>query len=162
MKFLGQPFRRTTRRITNNQPERNHPMNSLHFTRALAVASSVIMAVGLAVSPAAVAEDAHDHGPTVTEAGTVRCTSCDLKKQQHAKAQCSVYGCQFAFKADRVTDADGKAAKNLEGKTYQIMLNDQSKALAAKEQKGGKFTLQARIYADDGVIEVLSFQAEKK
>jgi hypothetical protein len=137
-------------------------MNSPHITRALAVASSVIMAVCLAILPAAAAEDAHDHGPTLKVAGTVRCTSCDLKKQQHAHAQCSVYGCQFAFKADSVTDADGKAAKNLEGKTYQIMLNDQSKALAAKEQKGSHFTLQARIYSEEGVIEVVSFEATQK
>lgn len=137
-------------------------MNSPHITRLLAFTSSAFVAVCLAFTTAAVAEDAHDHGPTLTVAGTVRCTSCDLKKAKHAQAQCSVYGCQFAFKADRVTDAGGKAVESLQGKTYQIMLNDQSKALAAKEQKGGRFTLQARVHADDGVIEVVSFEPLKK
>lgn len=137
-------------------------MNSPHIIRAFAFASSALLAVCLAILPAAVAQDAPDHGPTLTVAGTVRCTSCDLKKAKHAHAQCSVYGCQFAFKADRVTDAAGKRDTALEGKTYQIMLNDQSKALAAKEQKGGGFTLQARIHADEGVIEVVSFEAAKK
>jgi hypothetical protein len=75
---------------------------------------------------------------------------------------CSVYGCQFAFKADNVTNEQGKRIKTLEGKTYQIMLNDQSKGLVAKEQKGGRFNLQARIYSDDGVIEVVSFEPAKK
>ncbi len=110
------------------------------------------------------AEHNHNHEPAMTVAGTLRCTSCDLKKSKDAHAQCSVYGCQFAFKADNVTNEKGKRVKKLEGKTYQIMimLNDQSRALAAKEQKGGRFNLQARIYADDGVIEVVSFEPAKK
>lgn len=122
----------------------------------------ILAAVCVAFAQTATAEDTHDHGPTLTVVGTVRCTSCDLKKSQHAHAQCSVYGCQFAFKADSVTGADGTRDAKLEGKTYQILLNDQSKTLAAKEQKGGQFKLQARIYADDGVLEVLSFEPEKK
>lgn len=116
----------------------------------------------IAFAQAVAAEHDHSHEPALTVTGAVRCTSCDLKKAKHAHAQCSVYGCQFAFKTDTMTDQKGKRVKKLEGKTYQIMLNDQSKALAAKEQKGGRFTLQARIYADDGVIEVESFEPAKK
>jgi hypothetical protein len=115
-----------------------------------------------ALAQTATGEHDHKHEPTMTVVGTVKCTSCSLKKEKDAHAQCSVYGCQFAFKADSVTNDKGKRVKKLEGKTYQIMLNDQSKALAAKEQKGGRFNLQARLYPDDGVIEVVSFEAAKE
>lgn len=146
-------------------------MKTLQTSRVLTLLSGTFFTVCLALmlagratalAQAAPAEHKHDHEPTMTVAGTVRCTSCDLKKEKDAHAQCSIYGCQFAFKADNVTNEKGKRVKKLEGKTYQLMLNDQSKALAAKEQKGGRFNLQARIYADDGVIEVVSFEPAKK
>lgn len=146
-------------------------MKTLQTSRMLNLLSGTFFAACLALmlagrtvalAQAAPAEPNHKHEPAMTVAGTLRCTSCDLKKSKDAHAQCSVYGCQFAFKADNVTNEKGNRVKTLEGKTYQIMLNDQSKALAAKEQKGGKFNLQARIYADDGVIEVVSFEPAKK
>lgn len=146
-------------------------MKTIPTSRALTLLSGTFFTACLALmlagrttalAQAAPAEHNHNHEPAMTVAGTLRCTSCDLKKSQTAHAQCSVYGCQFAFKADNVTNEKGKRVKKLEGKTYQIMLNDQSKALAAKEQKGSKFSLQARIYADDGVIEVVSFEPAKK
>ncbi len=144
-------------------------MKTLQTSRVLNLLSGTFITVclslllaGRTTALAQAAEHDHKHEPTVAVVGTVKCTSCSLKKEKDAHAQCSVYGCQFAFKADNVTNDKGKRVKKLEGKTYQIMLNDQSKALAAKEQKGGKFNLQARIYADDGVIEVVSFEAAKK
>jgi len=140
-------------------------MKTLQTSRVLTLLSgtffTVCLALMLAGRTTALAQAAPAE-PAMTVAGTLRCTSCDLKKEKGAHAQCSVYGCQFAFKADNVTNENGKRVKNLEGKTYQIMLNDQSKALVAKEQKGGRFNLQARIYSDDGVIEVVSFEAAKK
>jgi hypothetical protein len=146
-------------------------MKTLQTSRVLNLLSGTFITVCLslllagrttALAQAAPAEHNHNHEPAMTVAGTLRCTSCDLKKSKDAHAQCSVYGCQFAFMADNVTDDKGERVKKLEGKTYQIMLNDQSKALAAKEQKGGRFDLRARIYADDGVIEVVSFEPAKK
>jgi hypothetical protein len=134
-------------------------LSGMFFTACLAL---MLAGRTTALAQATPAEHDHNHEAAMTVAGTLRCTSCDLKRTQHAHAQCSVYGCQFAFKADNVTNEKGKRVKKLEGKTYQIMLNDQSKALAAKEQKGGRFNLQARVYADDGVIEVVSFKPATK
>ena len=146
-------------------------MKTLPTSRALTWLSGTFLTICLALllsgrtaalAQAASDEHKHDHEPTLSVVGTVRCTSCDLKKEKHAAAQCSIYGCQFAVKTDTVTDEKGKRVKTLEGKTYQIMLNDQSKGLTAKEQKGGRFALKAKIYADDGVIEVESFEPVKK
>jgi hypothetical protein len=114
------------------------------------------------LAQAAPAEHQHDNEPTLAVVGKVRCTSCDLKKEKNAHAQCSIYGCQFSVKTESVTNEQGERVKSLEGKTYQILLNDQSKALARKEQKGTRFTLKAKIHADDGVIEVASFEPAKK
>lgn len=144
-------------------------MKTLQTSRVLNLLSGTFLTVclslllaGRTTALAQAAEHDHKHEPTVTVVGTVKCTSCSLKKEKDAHAQCSVYGCQFAFKADNVTNEKGKRVKKLEGKTYQIMLNDQSKALAAKEHKSAQFKLQARVYADEGVIEVVSFEPAKK
>jgi hypothetical protein len=123
------------------------------------------LTLSLAATTPVLAQDAASDKkaePTLNVTGTVRCTSCDLKKEKNAQAQCSIYGCQFAVRTDTVTDQSGARVKKLEGKTYQVMLNDQSKALTQKEQKGNRFNLKAKIHEDDGVIEVASFETAKK
>ena len=94
----------------------------------------------------------------LTIVGTVKCTSCDLKGAEGAKAKCSVYGHQFAIKTGKVSDEKGKTQTQLEGKVFSILLNDASKPLAQEKNRGKQFKIKGRIYESDGVIEIESFQ----
>ena len=93
----------------------------------------------------------------VTAIGALRCTSCDLKAAKAAATQCSIYGCQFAFKTEKVTDENGARVKDYEGKIYHIIRNDRSKDLAHNEHKKKRYEVKGKIYDDERVLEVASF-----
>ncbi len=94
---------------------------------------------------------------SVTAIGALRCTSCDLKAAKAAATQCSVYGCQFAFKTEKVTDASGARVESHEGKIYHIIRNDRSKDLAHNEHKKKRYEVKGKIYDEERVLEVVSF-----
>ena len=90
--------------------------------------------------------------------GTLKCTSCDLKGEEGAKARCSVYGHQYAIKTAKVSDKKGDAQPQLQGKVYSILLNDASKPLAQEKNRGKEFKIKGKIFESDGVIEIESYQ----
>jgi len=98
----------------------------------------------------------------LTIIGTLKCSSCELKKEKDAGSQCSIYGCQFSFKTEKITDASGKRVKKYEGKTYHILLNDNSKDLVHKEHKKRKYEIKGKIYDGESVLEVSSFSELKE
>lgn len=125
----------------------------------------LILLVGfsiLSLTPQVIAQSLTDKEESiVTVIGTLKCSSCDLKKEKAAASQCSIYGCQFSFKTEKVTDASGKRMKKYEGKTYHILLNDQSKDLVHNEHKKKKYEIKGKIYDDERVLEVSSFSERK-
>lgn len=98
----------------------------------------------------------------LTIVGTLKCSSCDLKKEHGAGSQCSIYGCQYSFKTEKVTNAQGKRMKKYERKTYSVLLNDASKDLVQKEHKKRKFTITGVVYDEENVVEVVSFEEVKQ
>jgi len=91
--------------------------------------------------------------------GTLHCSACDLKKEQGAASQCSIYGHQYSFKAEKVNDTVGKRIENYEGKTYHILRNDKSKELAHEEHAKKSYKIDGKIYDEERVLEVITFSA---
>ena len=99
--------------------------------------------------------------PILSLVGALNCSACDLKKEQGAASQCSIYGHQYSFKAVQVNDASGKRVKEYEGKTYHILRNDKSKELAHEEHTKKSYNIDGKIYADERVLEVVTFSESK-
>ncbi|MBI5209238.1 MAG: hypothetical protein HY927_04605 [Elusimicrobia bacterium] len=93
----------------------------------------------------------------MTVTGTLRCATCELKKKKGAASQCALHGCQFSFEAETIVNETGKRLKKLEGKLYHVLVNDQSKPLLQKENKGKRFSVTGKVYGDERVIEIASF-----
>ncbi|MBT9143329.1 MAG: hypothetical protein DDT32_01784 [Syntrophomonadaceae bacterium] len=85
-------------------------------------------------------EDGHIRGEMV-------CPSCVLKKEQGAKAQCSIYGCPLALRLD-------------DGQILTLLENDQSTELVRNKAKynGKKVEIKGRIFPNTQIIEVESFK----
>lgn len=128
-------------------------------------AVKIFLVVALFLVPAFVAyaqTHEHDHSKEkVTITGTLKCSSCNLKKEHGAGAQCSVYGCQYSFKVDDVTNEKGKSLDEYKGKTFTILLNDNSKELVVKEHKKTQFVIEGYLYPEDNMIEVIKFSESK-
>jgi hypothetical protein len=86
--------------------------------------------------------------------GTLICTSCDLKKQKDAGAQCSLYGCSYSMKTKDVKDHKGTPVKKYAGKFFHILANDNSAELLQKEHKKKDIVVVGRLYPEENVIEV--------
>lgn len=101
-----------------------------------------VMLLGLGMLPGIQAQAAES---TVIH-GDVVCFGCALKKEQGAKAQCSVYG---HVNAVRLGD----------GKIWSILENDQSKELVQNHDYAGKHVhIQGRQIPEAQTIEVESFE----
>ena len=80
-----------------------------------------VMVLGLGASPGAQAQTT---GSTTIH-GEVVCFGCALKKEQGAKAQCSIYGHVNAVRLE-------------DGKIWSMLENDQSKELVRNHDYAGK------------------------
>ncbi|MGH2568097.1 MAG: hypothetical protein ACRDGA_07125 [Bacteroidota bacterium] len=117
---------------------------------------SILVVAGISASYAQSSSESKQE-TTLTIVGTLNCSSCDLKAEQGAASQCAIYGCQFSFKTEKVSDAVRKRVQEYEGKTYHILRNDRSKELAHNEHKKHKYEISGKIYDEERVLEVVSF-----
>ena len=78
--------------------------------------------------------------------GEIICLGCTLKKEQGAKAQCSVYGHTNGLKT-----SDGKIWTFLENDSSTKLVNDHSLA-------GKKAEIKGKIYENANYIEVESYK----
>lgn len=77
---------------------------------------------------------------------TVVCLGCTLKKEQGAKAQCSIYGHKNALRTG-------------DGKIWSILQNDASRELIDfHEYAGKKVEITGKKYPDAQVIEIEGFK----
>lgn len=139
-------------------------MKNIKKTLVLMTAALVLGTGGWALAQSG--HEGHGHGAVpkpaqgevvVTVTGTLRCASCELKKKKGAASQCALHGCQFSFGAEKIVNEAGKRLKKLEGKLYHILVNDQSKPLLQKENKGKRFSVTGKVYGDERVIEIVTF-----
>lgn len=99
--------------------------------------------------------------PVLSLVGVLNCSACDLKKEQGAASQCSIYGHQYSFKAEKVHDASGKRLGNYEDRTYHILRNDPSKGLAHEKHTKKNYNIKGKIYDEEHMLEVVSFTEAK-
>ena len=82
--------------------------------------------------------------------GKLTCTSCDLKKAEGARAQCSVYGHEHGLKTN-------------DGKHISFLHNQYSDDLIKGEKyHGQEVTVQGTYYADANELDVVSFTVDGK
>ena len=93
-------------------------------------------------------------GEQVEVSAMVVCTSCDLKNTEGAKSQCSIYGCNYAIKIERVVNRDGELVEDETGKLYHILANDNSADLLQKKYKGIDVIIVGKLYPEESVIEI--------
>ncbi len=104
---------------------------------------------------------AQERGAKVVEAtgtGTNFCLGCTLKKEDGAGAQCDVFGHRHAL---RVTQAlvDGKEQPAMTGWVLHYLETTKSEELI-KKHHGKSVTVVGKVYPDERVLEVASFQVE--
>jgi hypothetical protein len=87
-------------------------------------------------------------------AGNVFCSSCEIKKQKGAKAQCNIYGHSYAIKIKDAKNSEGKILEEYIGKIYQILPNDSSSGLLNEECIGRDVIIVGKIYPDENFIEI--------
>jgi rubrerythrin len=119
----------------------------------------LILLVFLTVLVLAVVEPGSTPTPELKEgqvevSGIVVCTSCDLKKSEGAKSQCSTYGCNYAIKIKKAMDQEGKLVEDESGKLYHILANDNSTDLLQKKYKGKDVIIVGELYTEERVIEI--------
>lgn len=103
-----------------------------------------ILVIGLMMTGVTSTAQAKDQSETIK--GQVVCFGCSLKKEQGAKAQCSVYGHKNAIKM-----------KN--GKIWSILENDASAELIKNhEYAGNNVEITGKKLANAQTIEVESFK----
>ncbi|MBA3052404.1 hypothetical protein KKF70_00880 [bacterium] len=90
----------------------------------------------------------------VVVTGTLVCTSCSLKKSKKAESQCSVYGCSYAIKTEKVMSPKGEKLKEETGVLFHILANDKSEDLLQANNKGRDVIVVGKLYSDERVIEI--------
>jgi hypothetical protein len=87
------------------------------------------------------------------------CLGCSLKKEQGAKAQCSVYGHRHALRVESAKGKDGQALPSLGGQSLHYLDNDQSKPLLQEEGFHKKrVEVKGRLFAAERTLEVVEAQ----
>jgi len=82
----------------------------------------------------------------VTLKAKVICLGCALKKEQGAKAQCSIYGHKNALKTE-------------DGRVWTILENDVSKELINSHEYAGKeIEIAGKIFGSTQIIEIENFK----
>jgi len=82
----------------------------------------------------------------VTLKAKVICLGCSLKKEQGAKAQCSIYGHKNALKTE-------------DGRVWTILENDVSKELINSHEYAGKeIEIAGKIFSGTQIIEIETFK----
>ncbi len=82
----------------------------------------------------------------VTLKAKVICLGCALKKEQGAKAQCSIYGHKNALKTE-------------DGRVWTILENDVSKELINSHEYAGKeVEIAGKVFANTQIIEIETFK----
>lgn len=88
------------------------------------------------------------------------CLGCSLKKEQGAKAQCSVYGHRHALRIESAKGKDGQALPGLSGQSLHYLDNDQSKPLLQEEGFHKKrVEVKGRLFAAERTLEVVELKA---
>lgn len=83
------------------------------------------------------------------------CLGCSLKKEQSAKAQCSVYGHRHALRVESAKSKEGQDLPALGGQTLHYLDNDQSAPLLKEEGFHKKrVEVKGRLFAAERTLEV--------
>ena len=82
----------------------------------------------------------------VTFKAKVVCLGCSLKKEQGAKAQCSIYGHKNALKTE-------------DGRIWTLLENDASKELINSHEYAGKeIEIAGKVFGNTQIIEIETFK----
>ncbi len=97
---------------------------------------------------------------SVSVVGTNYCVGCAHKKEFGAASQCKTYGCDFAFKVEKLVEPCGMELAEWSGKTLYYLENDNSSKLST-DHHGEKLTISGKLYLESSLLEVASFEASK-
>ncbi|MBI4951527.1 MAG: hypothetical protein HY908_05805 [Myxococcales bacterium] len=113
---------------------------------------------GAAAPPAAPAEALGSGDVTVI--GQNVCLGCSLKKEQGARAQCSVYGHRHALRVESIMNADGKAIAGLAGQWLHYLDDDTGASLVKGDENHGKrVEVKGHLYAPERVLDVVEVKS---
>jgi len=116
---------------------------------ALMLTMAVLLASASIIAETKVKADTKA-GEYKTFEGTLVCQGCDLKKNEGARAACSVYGHKHALKTD-----DGKHINFLENKFSEDLVN-------GKKYQNRKMKISGNYYASANLIDVDNFTVDNK
>lgn len=126
---------------------------------ALVLGISLTLAIMLGGLRAASAAESIPQGQPVTVTGVNYCFGCDLKKAHQAHAQCDLFGHKHSLRVISMKDGSGKAITGHNDKALHYLPNQKSDLLwSGDEYHGKKVTIRGRLYSDDRVLEVESFE----
>lgn len=115
-------------------------------------------------------KEEHHHGEddaleanvvNVTVTGKNFCLGCALKKEQGAKAQCSIFGHKHVLRVEKAVDAEGKDLPEMKGQILHYLETETSNSLINEHHKE-TVTIKGKVYSTEGVVEVESFEIPKE